>query len=66
MSLGEFLTTKEIAAKLKVSVARVRQFVMQERIKPVQKVGNVNFYKQDEVEKLCKLPRKTGRPKKLS
>ena len=61
MSLEGFLTTKEVAEKLGVSVGRVQQFIAEGRL-PATKVGQTNLVKESDL-KLVK-DRKTGRPSK--
>ncbi len=59
MSLEGFLTTKEVAVKLGVSVGRVQQFIAEGRL-PATKVGQTNLVKESDL-KLVQ-DRKTGRP----
>lgn len=59
MSLEGFLTTKEVAAKLGVSVGRVQQLIAEGRL-PATKIGQTNLVKESDLE-LVK-DRKTGRP----
>ncbi len=61
MSLEGFLTTKEVAEKLGVSVGRVQQFIAEGRL-PATKIGQTNLVKQSDL-KLVE-DRKTGRPSK--
>jgi excisionase family DNA binding protein len=61
MSLKGFLTTKEVAEKLGVSVGRVQQFIAEGRL-PATKVGQTNLVKESDL-KLVE-DRKTGRPPK--
>lgn len=63
MAIGNFLTTEEVADELGVTPGRVRQFVVEDRLKPKQKIGQVLFFDRDEVQNFAELPRKTGRPK---
>jgi excisionase family DNA binding protein len=58
-----FLTTKQVAEKLGVSVGRVRQMVADGQI-PATKIGRDNFIKETDLE-LVK-DRKVGRPKGYS
>lgn len=60
MSLEGFLTTKEVAEKLGVSVGRVQQLIAEERL-PATKIGQTNLVKENDL-KLVQ-DRKTGRPK---
>ncbi len=62
MSLEGFLTTKEVAEKLGVTVGRVQQFIAEGRL-PATKVGQTNLVKESDL-KLVK-NRKTGRPSKM-
>ena len=59
MSLKGFLTTKEVAEKLGVSVGRVQQFIAEGRL-PAIKIGQTNLVKESDL-KLVQ-DRKTGRP----
>ena len=61
MSLKGFLTTKEVAEKLGVSVGRVQQFIAEGRL-PATKIGQTNLVKESDL-KLVQ-DRKTGRPSK--
>ena len=61
MSLEGFLTTKEVAEKLGVSVGRVQQFIAEGRL-PATKIGQTNLVKESDL-KLVE-DRKTGRPLK--
>ena len=62
MSLEGFLTTKEVADKLNVSVGRVQQFIAEGRL-PATKIGQTNLVKESDL-KLVQ-DRKTGRPPKV-
>jgi excisionase family DNA binding protein len=61
MSLEGFLTTKEVAEKLGLSVGRVQQFIAEGRL-PATKIGQTNLVKESDL-KLVE-DRKTGRPPK--
>lgn len=61
MSVEGFLTTKEVAEKLGVSVGRVQQFIAEGRL-PATKIGQTNLVKESDL-KLVR-DRKTGRPAK--
>ncbi len=63
MSLEGFLTTKEVAEKLGVSVGRVQQLIAEGRL-PATKIGQTNLVKESDL-KLVE-DRKTGRPKTKS
>lgn len=58
-----YLTTKEVAEKLGVTVGRIRQMVADGQL-PATKVGRDNFIKETDL-KLIK-DRKVGRPKGYS
>lgn len=58
-----YLTTKEVAEKLNVTVGRVRQMVADGQL-PATKIGRDNFIKEADL-KLVK-DRKVGRPKGFS
>ncbi len=60
--LEGYLTTKEVAEKLGVSVGRVKQFIVEKRL-PATKVGHTNLVKEEDL-KLVQ-DRKTGRPLKV-
>lgn len=62
MSLEGYLTTKEIAVKLGVSVGRVQQFIAEGRL-PATKIGQTNLVKESDL-KLVKERKRTGRPPK--
>lgn len=61
MSLEGFLTTKEVAEKLGVSVGRVQQLIAEGRL-PATKIGQTNLVKESDL-KLVE-DRKIGRPPK--
>ncbi len=61
MSLEGFLTTKEVAEKLGVSVGRVQQFIAEGRL-PATKIGQTNLVKESDLKLVQN--RKTGRPAK--
>ncbi len=61
MTLKGFLTTKEVAEKLDLSVGRVQQFIAEGRL-PATKIGQTNLVKESDL-KLVE-DRKTGRPPK--
>lgn len=61
MSLEGFLTTKEVAERLDVSVGRVQQLVAEGRL-PATKVGQTNLIKESDLKLVEN--RKTGRPLK--
>ena len=58
-----YLTTKEVAERLEVTVGRVRQMVADGQL-PATKIGRDNFIKETDL-KLVK-DRKVGRPKGYS
>ena len=64
MAIGEFLTTSDVAEQLSLSESRVRQFVMDGRLAPVQKIGQVLFFRAKDVQEFSKIERENGRPKK--
>ena len=61
MSLKGFLTTKEVAERLGVSVGRVQQFIAEGRL-PATKIGQTNLVKESDLKLIEN--RKTGRPPK--
>ncbi len=61
MSLEGFLTTKQVAGKLGVSVGRVQQFIAEGRL-PATKIGQTNLVKESDLKLVQN--RKTGRPPK--
>ena len=61
MSLEGFLTTKEVAEKLAVSVGRIQQLIAEGRL-PATKVGHTNLVKESDLKLIQ--DRKTGRPSK--
>lgn len=60
--LEGYLTTKEVAEKLGVSVGRVKQLVAEKRL-PAVKVGHTNLIKENDL-KLVET-RQNGRPSKV-
>ncbi len=61
MSLEGFLTTKEVAERLGVSVGRIQQFIAEGRL-PATKIGQTNLVKETDLKLVG--DRKTGRPSK--
>lgn len=59
--LKGYLTTKEVAQKLGVSVGRVQQFIANGRL-PALKVGNTNLVKESDLKLVEN--RTNGRPPK--
>ncbi len=64
MPIGRYLSTKDVARRLGVSVARVSQFVLEERLDVAARVGTTMFFLPGEVSRFSKLPRKPGPKKK--
>ena len=62
MKIEGYLTTSEVAERLKVSVSRVKNLVKLDRLHPI-KLGKVNLFKLDEVENFTRLD--VGRPPKM-
>ena len=62
MSLEGFLTTKQVAEKLGVSVGRVQQLIAEGRL-PATKIGQTNLVKESDLKLVQE--RKTGRPPKV-
>lgn len=58
-----YLTTREVAEKLKVSEGRVRQLIAEKRL-PTTKIGNSNVIKETDLE-LVRNRQRTGRPPKV-
>lgn len=61
--LDGFLTTKEVAEKLNVSVGRVQQFIANGRL-PAVKIGHTNLVKESDLSLVEN--RINGRPKGYS
>ncbi len=62
MKIDGYLTTSEVAERLKVSVSRVKNLIKLDRLHPI-KLGKVNLFKLDEVENFTRLD--VGRPPKV-
>lgn len=62
MKIEGYLTTSEVAEKLKVSISRVKNLVKLDRLHPI-KLGKVNLFKLDEIENFTRLD--VGRPPKV-
>jgi excisionase family DNA binding protein len=60
--LEGYLTTKEVAEKLGVSVGRVKQLIADKRL-PAVKMGNTNIVKEDDLTLVE--DRRNGRPPKV-
>lgn len=63
MAIGNYLTTDDAAELLGVSPGRVRQFVTDGRLEVAEKVGHINLFDREKVEKLREIPRNPGRKK---
>ena len=61
MNIPGYLTTKQAAEKLGISVGRVQQFIANKRL-PAIKVGHTNLVKESDLELVEN--RKRGRPAK--
>jgi excisionase family DNA binding protein len=61
MKIEGYLTTKEVAEKLGVSVGRVQQLIADKRL-PATKIGQTNLVKESDLNLVEH--RKNGRPKK--
>ncbi len=59
--LEGYLTTKEVAERLNISVGRVKQFIAEGRL-PAVKVGHTNLVKEEDLKLIEE--RKNGRPPK--
>jgi excisionase family DNA binding protein len=57
--LEGYLTTKEVAERLGISVGRVKQLVAEKRL-PAVKVGHTNLIKEDDLIQIK--DRQNGRP----
>lgn len=64
MEQTDYLTTKQAAEKLKVSVGRVQQLVAEGRL-PSFKIGRDRFILESDL-KVVEERKRTGRPKKES
>ncbi len=62
MKIEGYLTTSEVAERLKVSVSRVKNLIKLDRLHPI-KLGKVNLFKLDEIESFTRFD--VGRPSKL-
>ena len=60
--MSEFLTTKEVAEKLSVSVRRVRQYIENNQLK-AEKIGRDYMVRENELKNI-QINEKAGRPKK--
>lgn len=66
MAIGSLLTAKEVAKRLRVSVGRVHQFVMEGRLQFERKLGPNSLFDKDVVERFAQQPRRNGRPRKTA
>lgn len=62
MEARVYLSGPEVAKKLSVSTARVRQFRLEGRLKGFS-IGSHAFYTPEDVEKFMRTPRPNGRPR---
>lgn len=51
MDLSRYLTTKEVAARLGVTLSRVRQLVMDSRLAS-KKIGRDHYFRESDVDQL--------------
>ena len=65
MAIGNYWTTKEVADFLGVTAGRVRQFVVEKRLNPEKKIGQVLFFDREKVADFADLPRKSGPQKSV-
>ena len=63
MAIGNYLTTEDVAKQLDVTPGRVRQFVVDGRLIPDKKIGQVLFFDAEKVAEFAEKPRNVGRPK---
>jgi len=63
MEKTDYLTTKQVAAKLEISIGRVQQLVAEGRL-PSVKVGRDRFILEKDIE-LVRDRKRTGRPPKV-
>lgn len=59
-----FVTTSEVAARLGISTARVRQLIL-DGILAAEKFGRQNVISEKELARLKSMKRKAGRPRKI-
>ena len=64
MDLKDYLTTKQVAERLGVSLGRVRQLVAEGRL-PATKIGQTNLFKEADLKNV-EVRTRTGRPKKAN
>lgn len=64
MAIGNLLTSVEVARELGVSIKRVSNFVVENRLKPAKQIGRINLFDRKAVKEFAKKARKSGRPKK--
>lgn len=62
VAIENHLTTTEVARKLRITEARVRQFVMEGRLTP-ERIGRMMLFPREQVEEFAKQERPNGRPK---
>lgn len=61
--MNGYLTTKQAAERLDVVPSRIRRMILDGVIE-AEKIGRDNFISEEEIQRLEKLERKAGRPKK--
>lgn len=59
-----YFTVKQVAERLGVSAARIRQMIIEGVIVEAEKIGRDNFIPESEVTRLENTERKAGRPPK--
>ncbi len=57
-----YITTKELADRLGISSARIRQLITAGVIRGAEKFGRDNFIPESEAARIERLERKPGRP----
>lgn len=64
ITINQYMTAKEAAKAIKISVGRLYQLVNAGRIDVAERVGMAMLFRKAEIEKFAKTPRIMGRPKK--
>ena len=63
MAIGNYLTTEDVAKQLDVTPGRVRQFVVDGRLIPDKKLGQVLFFDAEKIGEFAERLRIVGSPK---
>lgn len=65
VSLGNLMTSKEVAAKLDVSPSTVRVWAWRKLVVPALRIGSNMLFDRKKIAEFAKIARPEGRPRKI-